>query len=101
MKAELVRDIVITPDGDTSLLEKLVALYVEAEQKEQLSSVLAKVLPVAQSLSSGYSFIKTSTLSAIAHHYATIGQPQKSLEILPQSLQVVNSLQGAEFKMIA
>ncbi|MEP0886442.1 hypothetical protein NDI49_33450, partial [Trichocoleus sp. ST-U3] len=37
-KAELVRDIVITPDGDTSLLEKLVAMYVEAEQKEQLSS---------------------------------------------------------------
>ncbi len=101
MKAELVRDIVITPDGDTSLLEKLVALYVEAEQKEQLSSVLAKVPPVTQSLSSGYSFIKTSTLSAIAYHYATIGQPQKSLEILPQSLQVVNSLQGAEFKMIA
>ncbi|NEQ24373.1 MAG: hypothetical protein F6K28_35705, partial [Microcoleus sp. SIO2G3] len=100
-KAELVRDIVITPDGDTSLLEKLVALYVEAEQKEQLSSVLAKVLPVTQSLSSGYSFIKTSALSAIAYHYATIGQPQKSLEILPQSLQVANSLQGAEFKLIA
>jgi hypothetical protein len=86
MKAELVRDIVITPDGDTSLLEKLVALYVEAEQKEQLSSVLAKVLPVAQSLSSGYSFIKTSTLSAIAHHYATIGQPAEKSRNSPPVL---------------
>ncbi len=100
-KANWVRDIIITPDGDTSLLEKLVTLSVETGQKEQLSPVLSQALPVAQSLSTSYSFVKTSALTAIAHNYATIGQSAKAVAILPQSLQTANSIRGADFKTIA
>lgn len=100
-RANLVENIIVTPDGDTTLLEKLAALYVEPGQKEQLSPLLSQALPVTQSLNTGYSFIKTSALTAFARHYATIGQPQKALSILPQSLQSAKSLKGAQFKTIA
>jgi len=101
VKASLVQTIVNSFDANISLLDQTVKQYVAVGQKEQVSGVLSQVLQVTQTLNTSYSNIKTRALTGIARHYATIGQTQKTLEILPQALQAANSLQGADFKTIA
>jgi hypothetical protein len=101
LQTGIVEDIVITVNNDASVLDNFVSQSVETKQTEPVAQVLAQILPIVQNWSQGYSSTKTNALAAIARQYATIGQTQKALEIIPQAVQSANFIQGAEFKTIA
>ncbi|MGB7444325.1 MAG: hypothetical protein WA919_24930 [Coleofasciculaceae cyanobacterium] len=97
LKANLVSSITEL-EYQSSTLQELVNRAVSNKQPDIALSVLPSALQTAQSLSSGYSWVKTQALVAIANHYITLGQPQQGTKVLSQALQASNYLQGEEFK---
>ncbi len=73
-----------------SLLGKLVQ-QAEPSQKAQVNNLLTSLTRLTQSLNSGYSFVKTKSLTRIANY-------SQSVSLLPQALATSKFIQGNEFK---
>lgn len=100
IKANLLDEIVSNEvrTTDSGLLGDVVEQYAASVKKEQAATLISQALQAIQTLGSGYSFVKTRTLATIAGHFAAIGQAEQALKIIPQSLEIAKSIQGAEFK---
>lgn len=83
--------------ADRSLSEQLVN-QANSAQRQQVAAVLPQAVQVTQGLSSGYSAIKTRTLTSIARYYGILEQPQQTQTVLAQALQASQSIRGAEFQ---
>ncbi|GAX38083.1 hypothetical protein [Nodularia sp. NIES-3585] len=73
-----------------SLLGKLMQ-QAEPSQKAQVNNLLTSLTRLTQSLHSGYSFVKTKSLTRIANY-------SQSVSLLPQALAASKFIQGNEFK---
>ncbi|MBD2106774.1 hypothetical protein [Nodosilinea sp. FACHB-13] len=98
-KVTLLDQIINSYEGsaDRSLLEQLVN-QANPPQRQQVAAVLPQAVQVTQSLSSGYSAIKTRTLTSIARYYGILEQPQQAQPVLTKALQASQSISGAEFQ---
>ncbi|MBW4462040.1 MAG: hypothetical protein KME47_17635 [Nodosilinea sp. WJT8-NPBG4] len=98
-KVTLLDQIINSYEGsaDRSLIEQLVN-QANPPQQQQVAAVLPQAVQVTQSLSSGYSAIKTRTLTSIARYYGVLEQPQQAQPVLAQALQASRLIRGAEFQ---
>lgn len=98
-KVTLLDQVINSYEGsaDRSLLEQLIN-QANPSQRPQVVAVLPQAVQVTQSLSSGYSAIKTRTLTSIARYYSILEQPEPTQTVLAQALQVSQSIRGAEFQ---
>ena len=101
-KTSLLNGMVNSIPINPSLLEQLVNQANEptatTQQRQQIAAVLPQVAQVAQSLNTGYSAVKTRTLTSIARYYMTLGQRQQSQATLGQALEASRFLRGADFQ---
>ncbi len=75
---------------EESLLGKLVQQS-EPSQKAQINNLLSSATRLTQTLNSGYSFVKTRSLTRLANY-------SQSLSLLTQALVASKFIQGNEFK---
>lgn len=98
-KVTLLDQIINSYEGsaDRSLLEQLVN-QTKPPQQPQIAAALPQAVQATQSLSSGYSAIKTRTLTSIARYYINLADPQQTQTVLAQALQASQPIRGAEFQ---
>lgn len=81
-----------------SRFQRLIQQSNVQQQPAQIQSLLDQLLQIANRLTAETSFVKTRGLSAIAHHYATLNQPQTAERTLNQARQAARFIQGPLFK---
>lgn len=74
---------------------------VTPEQPQVAIAVLSPAFEVAQTIGPGHSAAKTRILTALANHYAQLGQPDQSIRILGEALRASHTIRGTELKAIA
>ncbi len=102
-KTELISNIASETGGQPGTMERIIAHAVTAQQQEIPLGLLPKVVEAAQTLDGDYGVInsKRATLIRLAHYYTMLDQPDQARSLLEQAQQLLNSLHGDGFGLIA
>lgn len=97
IKASSLDGLVNTASADSSPFEQLIN-QASPDQQQRLTRALGQTVQIAQSLNSGYSAVKTRSLTSIARYYARLAQGQQSQAALGQALQASRFLRDVNFQ---
>lgn len=102
-KVELVANIAGTSGGQPSTMEQLVKRAIATRQHDSLLALLPKVVQATQALDGEYGVIngKREMLIQLARYYTRLNRPDQARPLLAQARQLLNSLPGDGFGLIA
>lgn len=102
-KTDLIANIAGETGGQPSTMEQLIDYAVTTQQPDIPLNLLPKVVAAAQTLDGEYGVInvKRAVLVRLAQDYIRLEQPDQARSLLDQARQLLNSLQGDGFGLIA
>jgi len=102
-KTDLVASVAGQSGEQPSTMEQLVQQATTPQQQAKLLNLLSKLAKATQTLEGEYGVINTkrAILVQLADHYTALEQPNQARASLEQARQLLNSLQGDGFGLIA